>query len=178
MNRISFDFFPSACFGTFMLLALGSTVGCTDPDGAAREAAAKIARLEKSGQIPKFDQSTSIAGKDANGNGVRDDIEAYIAVQPLSDVQKKALLQGGKALQLSLVTSLDDKVALDRIGDQSAAAINCLGSVFGESDRGVWITKIESITVNTRQRAQRYLEYNKAVSGSSGRMPDGDTCEK
>ncbi|WP_298433494.1 hypothetical protein [Ottowia sp.] len=177
MNRISPNRLSSACLGT-LLLALGSIAGCTDPDGAAREAAAKIARLEKSGQIPKFDQSTSIAGTDANGNGVRDDIDAFIAAQPLSEGQRKALLQDAKAQQLTLTTSLTDSAALDQIGDMTAASVHCIYSVFGESESGVWVTKIEAITANTRQRAQRYLEYNKAVSGSSGRMPDGDTCEK
>ncbi|WP_028601592.1 hypothetical protein [Ottowia thiooxydans] len=163
--------------GALTLLTLYSSTGCSDPDGAVREAASKIADLESSGQIHRLDQGTSIAGTDSNRNGVRDDIDAYIAAQPLSDEQKRALLQGGRALQLSLVTPLNDEAALDRIGALSAAAIHCIRSVFVESRPGVWTTKIEAITANTRQRAQRYLEYNKAVSGSVIHMPDGDTCE-
>lgn len=155
-------------------------VGCSDPEGFAREAVAKIAHLENSGQIPKLDQGTSIAGTDTNGNGVRDDIAAYIAAQPLSEVQKKALLQGGRAFQQSLTVPLEDKAAVDRIGRLSAEAINCIGLVFeqGSGARGMWITKLEAMTANTRQRAQRYLAYNKAASGSFIHMPSGDTCER
>ncbi|WP_028601594.1 hypothetical protein [Ottowia thiooxydans] len=164
-------------FSALTLAMLFFSIGCSDAEGAGREAAAQIENLENIGQIPRLDRGTSIAGVDVNGNGVRDDIEDVIAAQPFSDVQKKALLQAGRALQLSLITPLNDKVALDRIGALSAASVRCIGRVFDSRDSDVWLTKIEAMTANTRQRAQRYLDYNKAVSGSFTRMPDGDTCE-
>ncbi len=45
------------------------------PQPALRE---QIAQLEKSGQIPSLDRTNTLLGIDANNNGVRDDIEAYI----------------------------------------------------------------------------------------------------
>ncbi len=38
--------------------------------------------------------------------------------------------------------------------------------------------KIEALTANTKERARRYLDYNRAASGSVTRLPDGNTCEE
>jgi len=69
----------------------------------------QIAALEQSGAYPKLDRSADLAGPDANSNGVRDDIEAWIHSLKLSDVQTKALMQDARATQRTLVVSLEDK---------------------------------------------------------------------
>ncbi|WP_431777807.1 hypothetical protein [Ottowia caeni] len=167
----------SRFLGALLLLSTSILAGCGDPDSVIREAAFKIAELENSGQVPRFDQSTSVVGTDTNGNGVRDDIDAFIAEQAISEPQKKALLQAGRALQLMLTTPLDDKTALNRATDLGSRAMRCIYSVFKDGNASTWATKIEAITANTRQRTQRYLQYNKAISGSVIHLPNGDTCE-
>jgi len=134
--------------------------------------------LEQSGAYPKLDRSTDIAGPDANANGVRDDIEAWIAAQALSESQKKALLQKARTLQQTLLASLDDKDALQRAGEGLAASSRCGMLQFPEySDFSKLAGQIEAMTANTRQRAERYMKYNAARSGSSTTNPRGNTCE-
>ena len=50
----------------------------------------QIKALEDSGAYPKLDRSADLKGPDQNLNGVRDDIDAWIATLPITEVQKKA----------------------------------------------------------------------------------------
>jgi hypothetical protein len=140
---------------------------------------AKIQELEASGKLPNLDRSSSIAGPDANNNGVRDDIEAYVAALPITTVQKAAAMQHAKVFQQTLTVDLNDKVLLDRIGALNARAINCAGDVFMPNyqdgyDLG---NKLEAMTANTKERAKQYLAYNKALSGSVMSGATGNTCD-
>ena len=137
---------------------------------------AQIAQLESSGALPALDRSSSIAGPDVNGNGVRDDIEAYITRLPLTAAQQRAALQDAKAAQMTLTVDLTDKVAQQKVGDAGMASMKCLSKNFPEG-RSEMSSRIESMTANTRERAKRYMEYNAARSGSSTSWPNGDTCE-
>jgi hypothetical protein len=136
----------------------------------------QITKLEDSGALPKLDRSTSIAGPDVNNNGVRDDIEAYIAALQLTEVQKKALMQKAKSLQMTLTVDLTDKVALQRVGDIGMASTNCLSDSF--TDFSSMSEKIEGMTANTKERTKRYMQYNAARSGSSTTSPPNNYCEK
>ncbi len=138
----------------------------------------QIAALEQSGAYPKLDRSTDIAGPDANNNGVRDDIEAWINTQPLSDSQKRALLQKARSLQRTLLVTPDDQTVLQSVDDGLAASSHCGALQFAEyADFSKLAGKVEAMTANTRQRAERYMQYNKARSGSSTTSPNGNTCE-
>jgi len=161
-----------------VLIAM-SPFGCTENIGAHPPTLRdQIAALEQSGANPKLDRSADLAGPDANSNGVRDDIEAWIHSLKLSDVQTKALMQDARATQRTLVVSLDDKDALQRAGEGLAASSQCGMLQFPEySDFSKLAGQIEAMTANTRQRAERYMQYNKARSGSSTTSPNGDTCE-
>lgn len=140
----------------------------------------QIKALEASGQLPQLDRSSSIPGPDANHNGVRDDIEAWIAALPITDRQKKAVLQDARTNQKMLLVDLTDKAALQALGDEGAASIVCIGDVFmpNYQDGHKLSAKIEALTANTKERARRYLDYNRARSGSVTRLPDGNTCEE
>jgi hypothetical protein len=138
----------------------------------------QIKKLEASGQLPKLDRSADIRGPDNDNNGIRDDIDAWIAAQPISDEQKKAARQAAHVRQAELLVDLANKVELDRLGDLSMASVKCLRlSFMPDYQRGYDLSStIVAMTANTKQRAKQYLAYNRAVSGSSGRLPDGDTC--
>jgi hypothetical protein len=160
---------------------LSACGGGSAPDNAGTSAhplAGQIKALEDSGQIPRLDRSSDIRGPDADNNGIRDDIDAWIAAQPITDPQKRAAQQMARVLQAKLLVVLNDKVALQALGEATAAGVVCLSDVFAPNrqqgrDLG---NMIEAITANTRARARQYLAYNRAVSGSSGRLPEGDTC--
>lgn len=158
-------------------------MGATPPAPGAPGAVAptlreQIAALERSGAYPALDRSADIAGPDANSNGVRDDIDAWISSQPLGEGQKKALGQKARALQKTLLADLNDKAALQKAGEGLAASSRCGLLQFPEySDFSKLAGKVEAMTANTRQRAERYMKYNAARSGSSTTNPRGDTCE-
>lgn len=138
----------------------------------------QIAVLERSGAYPALDRSSDIAGPDTNRNGVRDDVETWINGQPVTDTQRKALMQRARALQRTLIVDTEDRAALQQSGDELMASSNCGGDVF--SPFAVFTTlggKIEAMTANTRERARRYMQYNAASSGSSTTLPNGNTCE-
>ncbi|PNG53368.1 MULTISPECIES: hypothetical protein [unclassified Variovorax] len=138
----------------------------------------QIAALERSGAYPALDRSSDVAGPDANRNGVRDDIEAWINAQPITDLQRKALMQSARALQRTLILDVKDKTALQKSGEEILASTNCGDSVF--SPYAIFshlLGKIEAMTANTRERAVRYMQYNAASSGSSTTLPNGNTCE-
>ena len=161
--------------------SVGNAVPPAAPKASAAPAAlvsvrSMIEALEKSGAAPALDRSSDIRGPDVNANGVRDDIEAYINALPLTPKQIKAAMQDAKAVQLALTVSLNDKIALQGVGNAMAAAIKCHGSV--DANYFPLSVKIEAMTANTRERTKRYLAYNAARSGSTTGWPSGDTCEK
>lgn len=157
----------------------GGSSGGQSPKPESASLAQQIEKLEASGQLPRLDRSSNIRGPDADNNGIRDDIDAWIAGQPITDAQKRAAQQAGRVMQRELLADLDNRSLLDELGDLSMAAVKCLGDSFKpDYQKGLELnTQIEAMTANTRERAKRYLAYNRAASGSSGRLPEGNSCE-
>ena len=141
--------------------------------------AEQIKTLEDTGAYPKLDRSTDLKGPDQILNGVRDDVEAWINAQPITDVQKKAAIQNAEAFQKTLSVDLADKVALQAVGDAYMAASNCLYESFMQdtATKRKFTNKIEAITFNTKERTMRYIAYNKALSGMSFSLAEGNTCK-
>lgn len=141
--------------------------------------AEQIKALEASGTLPILDRSTDIKGPDQNLNGVRDDIEAWIAALPITEVQKKAAVQDATAMQKTLLVDLNDKVAQQTVGDESMAATACMSDVFMPNYQESFklSAKIEALTANTKERAYRYIQYNQARSGSSTTYPTSNSCK-
>ncbi len=81
------------------LSACGGGSKSSNPPTGPQPLKETIQALEDSGKIPKLDRSNDLLGPDANSNGVRDDIDAWIAAQPITEVQKKAAQQMAKVQQ-------------------------------------------------------------------------------
>ena len=161
-----------------VLFAMLLVTACRD-DAPTQSLSQQIKTLEDTGAYPKLDRSTDLKGPDQNLNGVRDDIEAWINTQPITEVQKKAAIQTAQALQNALLVDLTDKVALQAVGDSFMASTSCLGDMFMPNrDESYKVSsKIEAITFNTKERAMRYIAYNKARSGSVTSYPKGNACK-
>lgn len=170
-----------------LVLAVASMAACGDTASSDRDPprpetaalAAQIDALERSGRLPALDRSSDIRGTDVDDNGIRDDIDAWIAMQPVTPPQRKALRQTARVLQRKLLVDLSDKASLDVLGIQTGAHIDCRHDMFepDSATASAYGARLEAMTANTRQRAQRYLAYNCAVSGSWGTIPPGDNCE-
>jgi hypothetical protein len=141
--------------------------------------AGALAALEASGQLPKLDRSTSLAGPDVNGNGVRDDIDAYIDSLPDSAVQKQALRQTSRAIGTAIVAGPTTATpsALKTITVAIGRGVHCIWSRYDSSTAPNKVSQIEKVTANTRQRVDAYDQYNSKISGTSSRVPNGDSCD-
>jgi hypothetical protein len=141
----------------------------------------EIARLERDGVLPILDRSTDVQGPDANGNGVRDDIDAYIAALPITEIQRRAAAQMARVKQSQLLLDPMDRSSVLAASERSMAAHKCVADVFeGSAAKGYagdLSLKIEAATANTPERAKRYLRYMAALSGASVEYPDRNTCE-
>ena len=135
----------------------------------------EIERLEREGVLPNLDRGTDIAGPDVDHNGVRDDIDAYIAALPITDLQKRAAQQRAREQQSELLLDPTDREAVIASSQKSMAAAHCMWIRFNRSDD--LSMRIEAITANTPERAKRYLHFMAALNGISVRGPTGDTCE-
>ena len=157
-------------------------------DAVAFDMKEQLEALEKAGELPALDRSTGIAGPDTDRNGIRDDIDAYIAGLPVSDAIKKAARQVARVQQKSLVIDLKDRVSLLALSDASMASTACMSQTAETglpvdqqskaSNDGYAITlKVEAITANTPERADRYLAYMGALNGTTTTYPTGKVCE-
>ncbi|MBX3609437.1 MAG: hypothetical protein KF871_06025 [Hydrogenophaga sp.] len=141
--------------------------------------AEQIQQLEASGKLPQLDRSDDIRGPDKDNNGIRDDIDAWIAALPITDAQKRAAQQVARVQQAELLVNLNDQAGLQALGDRSMAGVKCIGDSFKpDYQRGLDLSaQLESMMANTKNRALQYLAYNRARSGSVTELPSGNTCE-
>lgn len=82
------------------LYACGGGDGDTGQDSGITPSAAPssvreaLLKMDADGTAPKLNRDADVAGTDVDGNGVRDDLDAYINSLPDTEPQKKALRQG------------------------------------------------------------------------------------
>ncbi|QBP14399.1 hypothetical protein [Cupriavidus metallidurans] len=137
-----------------------------------------VQRLEQTGQLPILDRSPDVKGPDANGNGIRDDIETYISKQPYDAGQRAAVEQLAKSLQATLLVDVSNNEALRAVDQQANRAIHCIWSRFTTTAAASGaVTMYEKLTANTEFRARAYLAYSKALDGTVSSQPRGDTCD-
>ncbi len=154
-----------------------SITACRD-NAPTQSISQQIKTLEDTGAYPKLDRSADLKGPDQNLNGVRDDIETWINSQPITEVQKKAAIQSAQALQKTLLVELTDKVALQAVGDDLMLATACLSDAYMPTYQESFklSSRIEALTANTKERTMRYIQYNRARSGSTTKAPKNYTC--
>lgn len=178
MKRLRARWFPLAIASA--LAACGGGGGTGD-SASALTPKEQIAQLEASGALPTLERGDSIAGTDANANGVRDDIERYLETRYTTPAERAAAMQMARAFQQMLLVDKHDAVALDAVSELGSRAIVCGSSVFAGPDASVELsrmtTTLESMTTNTKFRLLAYLGYNKARSGSVSTMPKGASCD-
>lgn len=132
-----------------------------------------VVAAQVSGAIPVLDRSTSLLGTDADGNGVRDDIDAYINSLPDTSVQKKALRQDAVAMNEILVVDVTNPSAVTSAMNKSMAATACAFEVYPNTGG----PDIQKYIINTKERFNAYMRFDRAVSGKAwGFPPKGSAC--
>ena len=160
--------------------AAESVAGVPAAPAPALSSAQKLADLERSGAIPTLDRSDSLAGTDADRNGVRDDIDAYLQRTYPDPAQRSAALQLARGLQASVVLNSPDRELNRVVGRQISRGTHCVFDRFNSpagrnSDRVG--RELEAMTANTKARLTAYLQHNKALDGTSWALPTENTCD-
>ena len=123
----------------------------------------------------------SLEGDDEDNNGIRDDVDAYIAQHYPEPAQRKAAEQFARAMQLAITKGTISRDAARLVRRKSSDAISCIFDRFdgenGSAYPAAVVEKLEGVTANTKQRLKAYLAYNKNLDGTSWASPDEGTCE-
>ena len=144
-----------------------------------QEIAETLTALEASGALPTLDRSVSIEGPDTDSDGVRDDIENYIASLPDTTLQKASLRQAARTLTQAMRMGMGhpDTDELERMTERLADAVNCIWETYGPDAATDKVQDMTKITVNTPERFEADTEFNNMVRGLVVYIPEGDTCD-
>lgn len=139
--------------------------------------------MEANGSYPVLDRTDTLAGIDANHNGIRDDIDLYISKQGYDLIQLKAANQSAKAIQNDILININDPKAVLNAQNLENKASACIGNInYGLNNNIVGdqiSVDIEALTTNTRRRLKAYLAFNETFNGTTFSPDDyKDPCEK
>jgi hypothetical protein len=167
------------------LVALGVLAGCGGGGGGSTSAAptptestaSVMTKLQASATVLSLDRSTAVAGTDANGDGVRDDVTAWITTQGYTGDLPKAAAQLAKAYQTALTLTLTDDTAVRAARLASSDAVECVMQKSASIEAGYKaVADLRRVTVNTDARVKAYLAYVELVNDTVARAPQGDGC--
>lgn len=167
---------------TSPLASTASTSSTPDKGGAAAPAVTSLAdamaQAEASGSYPRLDRSTSLAGPDANQNGIRDDIDVWIAAQAGAASQKAALRQMARSFQETYFIDTSDSIAVQAAAIRGAAAVVCINTRYGTASNSLEGTRkrrlLRSMTFNTIGRTRAYFSLDQAISGHVIQLPTSE----
>ena len=127
------------------------------------------------------DRDNTLLGVDANHNGIRDDIDAYITAEYPAQAHRAAAMQTARAMQWTLQVIPTDLISAKAASMRMTNAVNCVYSKFnhgGTAQKPAFvIEKIRGFTTNTKLHLIAYLDYCKALNGTSSSLPEGNTCD-
>ena len=111
---------------------------------------------------PKVNNAT-LLGVDSNGNGVRDDVERKIIIKYKKPIEIELMMANAKVTQEILKSPLSEAKELQK---KFAKIGDCEMYLFRmKIDIEDSVGDTENYTYNTKERAKKYIEYNKALGG-------------
>jgi hypothetical protein len=122
---------------------------------------------------PGPENDLTLAGIDSDLDGVRDDVQRYIAFKyEDQEALKLALMDVARTKQL-VVTQADDKEASRRNVTQSQRAFECIFYLVQRDSKQV-VGGVTSQQMNTRERSKAYVLFHQQIAGfvTVGRDPD------
>jgi hypothetical protein len=78
----------------------------------------------------------------------------------------------------TLIVDTTREAALREVASKLTDSINCVWRNHDQATASVRVEEMEKVSVNTRARADAYIKYNTARSGTVMALPEGDTCVK
>ena len=105
----------------------------------------------------------TLLGIDVNNNGVRDDVERKIVIKYVKPIEIELMLSYAKVDQEILASLESDVLVLERKGSRVS---DCEMYLLKQGiDIKNSISDSENFTYTTKSRAEKYMNYNKALSG-------------
>jgi len=132
---------------------------------------------------PGAEADKTLAGIDANKNGIRDDVElAIFKAYPNSAKTRAVLLQYALALQMEMVQDVVNSETVTAVAEDSGRAYLCVGEITSRNDMNKFIeiteklhNFIESKQLNTEKRKKAQKDFYTGNLGSYS-SPD-ETCD-
>ncbi|MEO6965106.1 MAG: hypothetical protein ABI076_04315 [Acidobacteriaceae bacterium] len=168
-----------ACFAAIALFGCAGSahdVNAVPPPASDSTPAQILQSLEAQGKLPTLDTTQTLQGTDSNGNGVRDDLDKYIAALPDTAAQKKALIQLAKAIQTTLTIDTTNAAALSAASLALNRGTACIFQVY-PANQPAKAYLMEELTVNTMMRLKAYELYNAARNGTTVAMETSSVCD-
>ena len=131
---------------------------------------------------PGAEADKTIAGIDANTNGIRDDVELAIFKEyPSSAKTRAVLLQYALALQMKFVQPFLNTDDVSAVVEQNSRGYLCIGKVVSREDMEKYIATVgelrdfvEGVQINTNSRKEYLAGFYKYLK--SGDIPH-DYCD-
>lgn len=118
--------------------------------------------------VPTPDGKATLAGIDANANGVRDDVEQYIAQSHPSSAKERAALTQYAKSELSALLDANDKALSIQHAEETDKAMECTFYTFPSFDSAVQSMKaLDQVMLNTDARNRAYFVYNDKLGGQN-----------
>jgi hypothetical protein len=123
---------------------------------------------------PGTSADTTIAGVDANGNGIRDDVElAIFQAYPNSAKTRAVLLQYALALQMEFIQPIINKETVTAVAEDEGSAYMCIGEITSRKDFSKFMqisdelhSFVENRQLNTDARKQAQEDFFNGHLGS------------
>lgn len=136
-----------------------------------------IEKLVEEGGLPDLDISDDLTGADANTNGVRDDIEAFIVSLPITQEQADKLMDYAGYLQQTIITDPETRQNKTAFADEMGQSLICALYAFESREQArSYLNQLQSYTANTYDRAVRYNDYSQSLNGSTLSLPSPSNC--
>lgn len=159
------------------LAACGGGGSSSTPELKANSVNEALTKMEAANVTPALDHSASVAGTDANANGVRDDVDRYIDSKPDAANQKASLRMMSKALGTAMVATPSDSNQRRQATNDLNNAVACIWSRYPADVADRMVQDMRKVTVNTRERYDAYMAYNAAMEGSVVKLPKEVSCD-
>lgn len=121
-----------------------------------------------------------LMGIDSNNNGVRNDVEDWINQNYSDPVERGALMQYAKRIQLQIASYQNPEESNSLRVSSDDSYINCAEYVFGAGGSYDITDKLRDVILNTPSRRAAYDQYNRNLTGGVfglGEEPSINDCE-
>lgn len=166
-NKKSISLFLTA----FAVVVVFLFAGCSGSNQSAQTTQAPqplVANAPDQGGLPPDPGEAgkqTLAGIDSDHDGVRDDVQRYIALTyPDSAKTRAALTQDAKVVQSELLDANSKQLSMQH-SDEDDKASACLNYLVGLDNSITMQKNLESVILNTDDRSRAYFKYDDQLGG-------------